>query len=967
MLKRLTISLLLPVAAAVVPAAAQETASSDDDEAVVGQPGTTAEEEVDEVVVTGEKTPVTRDVGAPVEVLDAAQMEQTSRSTMADFLRVDVPQNITQDSGIQNSGFQGRMQGNRNSAVSLRGLGKENNLLLFNGERLVDYAVPDSDGWRSGDVNATIPRVILDRTEVILDGGSALYGTDAISGVVDLIPNYSFRGIKFSVRSQHFEQKIDRLDTTMGVAFGFGNDRTSVVGAVDYQHVDNVTNVEIGQRLSTLFKGDTERMGYHTFGYRDYTGIAGGGSISQADPLCGNQAAFETNDAVGEVSSRDGFATCAQGLGETANKTIDTNNVTTFVGVDHEFSDRLSARLSLSYNDSEYGSIYHGNRHFTEWRSDNYDDALIPADHPGVQYYEQEFGGWDNGVGWVPGPVTQIINYRESRRAKHSSIQWRTGLGMDYRFSDAWRLELRGSYGVSQVNVHRLAVIPENAVNALQGLGGPDCDPATGVPGQGDCEWFNPFMSSGLPDAEDLGLRNSRKLLDWIMPMDSRYNEATLSSFQSLLIGDLDSVRFDGGPLEMVAGYEFRREREGVDYDELLNEGVYDDQNGARLIDYKVSQDVHAFMLQGTAPVTDRLTLQLATRYEDFERGYATFNPKLGVQWWLSQDFILRATLGTSYKAPSLSQTHASVYDQASWLNVGNPLDPYYQQGIFSGSAFTSNFNKVISPNPKLKPQESTNWSLGFNWLVNSSLDVNAGLVGITLRNIIEIKSASEMLRSPDCHDGIAADGHLRGTDGIGYTALGGYGNTVGVLIPTQGDGTTCFDVDPATGLPLRVHISPQNLYKREIVAMDAGAKWTAHTDVGTFTLRPNFSVLLKYTNQDAKDEEVVDWVGKRTFLGSGFAKYRLNMPLSWRRDRHTITLTTRWTSGLEREPPIPTARPYPSFVYWDLNWQMQLNEHVRTSFFANNVTNKFPIQGASIYPRNGRRLGFQLTAAFGG
>ncbi len=146
---------------------------------------------------------------------------------------------------------------------------------------------------------------------------------------------------------------------------------------------------------------------------------------------------------------------------------------------------------------------------------------------------------------------------------------------------------------------------------------------------------------------------------------------------------------------------------------------------------------------------------------------------------------------------------------------------------------------------------------------------------------------------------------------------------------------------------------------------MDAGGKWALETGLGTFTVRPNFSILLKYTNQDAPDEEVVDWVGKRTFLGSGFAKYRLNAPISWKFAKHTVTLTTRWTSGLTREPPIPTARPYPSFVYWDLNWQTQINKHYRLSLYANNVTHKFPIQTASIYPRNGRRIGFQFSATF--
>lgn len=924
--------------------------------------------QIEEMTVIGESIDAA-DAAAPVLELDAAQMEEAPRSTLADFLRVDVPQNITQDSGIQNSGFQGRMQGNRNSAISLRGLGKENNLVLLNGERMTDYAVADSNGWRSADVNATIPRIIIDRTEIMLDGGSAIYGTDAIAGVVNLIPDFDLRGVKYSLNSQHFEQKIQSLDTTVGLAFGVGNETSSLVGAIEYQLVDPVTNEDIGQKLNGTFEDDTEHFAYYTYGYRDYTGAVGGGSQNQLDPLCGNANIFAGQDSVGtpggQPGNSAGWTACGLSLGEIANKTIDTQLVTLFLGGEHRFSSRVTGSATVSANTSEYRSTYWGNRHFTEWSSGEYAGTYIPVNHPAVQYYEAQFGGWDNGVGWVPGPVTQIANYLESRGATHTSSQWRTGGNLDISLADDWSLELRATYGVSSVDVRRLAVIPENAIDALQGLGGPNCDQASGVPGTGACEWFNPFMSSGLSDADALGLSNSRELLDWIMPMDRRENDASLFSLQALVKTRLEQFELSGGAPELTFGYEYRLENEAVDYDPLLNAGVYDDQNGAPLIDYDIDREVEAILAQLVLPVSDRLRLEGSVRAEQTGGRYGTINPKVGFNWQPLADWVFRGTVSTTYKAPSIVHTEVPVYNQASWINLGNPLDPYYQQGIFSASAYTSNINKVQVANPDIRAQESFNYSFGFDWYPADDVSLTLSYVSIDFDNLIEIKSGGDLLKDPECNLGINPTGTISGTDGVSFQARGHYDYAVSTIIPRQGDGTNCFDIDPATGLISNIYVTPENVYERRIDALDLRGSWAFDTGVGRFTVRPNGSVLLKYTNQDDPDEPVVDWVGKRTFLGSGFAEYRLNMPVSWQRNDHTLTLTTRWTSGLQREPDIPTALDYPDFVYWDINWQWRYSENVRFSLYANNITNKFPLVGASIYPRDGRRIGLQVNGSF--
>ncbi|MEN8667941.1 MAG: TonB-dependent receptor plug domain-containing protein, partial [Ketobacter sp.] len=574
---------------------------------------------IEELTVTGSHIDSGANATSPIEIISGERLEEAARPTLSDFLRVDVTQNIAQDTGITNSGFQGRLQGNRNASVNLRGLGKENNLVLLDSDRMVHYAVPDDNGWRSADVNNTIPRILIKQTELLLDGGSALYGTDAIAGVVNLIPNYDLRGYKLNFSSQHFEQDADLADMTLAFAGGWGNDETSFILGAETQRTPAITNWMLEQRMPDL-SGAEANFVYHTFGVREFNGLSGSpqpGEAVLSDPLCGQNDLFGmypieaglVNGTSGD--GFDGYETCslARGL-ELFNYKIETDSDVLFVGLEHDFSDRLSGKFNISYGKTAIHNTYWNNQTFTEWRALNYDDALIPVNHPlygthpAVEYYDQQFPtqGWTSVAdGWSPGPAVQIINFGEDTQGGHESMQNRIAGQLNYSLSNNWNLKLNSIYGESEVNATRRAVIAEHAIMALRGLGGPNCDVVNGTPGQGGCEWFNPFMSSGLADADSLGLRNSREMLDFILPNDNRKFTAELFSTQAVVSGTVESWQMAGGPVSLALGYEFRWEQEGVDFDDFLNgNGVvygvggntYDDQGNASMIDYEESDRV---------------------------------------------------------------------------------------------------------------------------------------------------------------------------------------------------------------------------------------------------------------------------------------------------------------------------------------------------------------------------------------
>ncbi|MEY3660000.1 MAG: hypothetical protein RLZZ169_825, partial [Pseudomonadota bacterium] len=152
--------------------------------------------EVEEVLVTGTLLRTGRSDTSPVAVLGRESLVENPRPTISGFFSANVPQHQLEDSNQSNTARENRT---RVQGVSLRGLGAHNTLTLIDGQRTVDYAESISTGWRFVPIDQVIPAIALQRTELLLDGGSAIYGTDAVAGVVNLIPDYGFEGVRVSL------------------------------------------------------------------------------------------------------------------------------------------------------------------------------------------------------------------------------------------------------------------------------------------------------------------------------------------------------------------------------------------------------------------------------------------------------------------------------------------------------------------------------------------------------------------------------------------------------------------------------------------------------------------------------------------------------------------------------------------------------------------------------------------------
>ena len=897
---------------------------------------------------------------SPVSTIGAEQMFENPSASMMDYFVQDMTANNSGSVASQEGFGGGNIEGARNAAVNLRGLGSENTLTLVNGMRTVEYAVPDGDGWRSVDINATMPSIAFRRAEIMLDGGGALYGTDAIAGVVNLVPNYGFDGVKIQYKRLGFLDDVGTGSDHIGLLIGSSNEDTSFLAAIEFNNQAWATSADLGywnednDIFLTRDPSNENAAGLSSRNYIAYEPFANGGSrpsrASQwdlIDPLCespllgpvqvGADTYVDAPIYAGAISGN----TCKyySGLSPVGGGQTDKQSMTFMTGIEHSFSDDLQVEVNASFAQKDIVDHRFWGASTDESPFEILgpgQSALIPGSHPGVAY-----NGWNVNQDYLAS-VINGVSYMNFYEGEHEDNQFRIAAKLNWQLTDNLNLSIGNSVGVSNVTAHIRDFVPQNLQNALNGLGGSGCGGLT--PGANGCEYFNPFMSALLPNAAALGLANSGAITDYIFPQDTRDWTGTLRNTSAVLSGTLEALDFGAGEAGFAIGWETREDRLQVDYDQFLNSGMYFGQAGIPLADFDTTTSVDAIMGELVMPITDLVTVQLAVRAEDYDIGFSSTNPKIGVNWAVTDNLTARASWGTSFKAPTVFQTSITA-SAPGWittafpdqnadqpgLNCSNPATAAEiltgcRRNISGGSSGASriDYTEIYAGNPNLDPQESTNWSTGFDWDVNDSLSVSATYVSIEFDNLIDIPAGRDVVQIAGC------------TAGAGYSAPGTInGNAFGpgLYYAFAENGTSCFQLD-ATGFPIGVYSAPRNLANRTVEAVDFAVSYSLDTDFGRFSMRPNGTVFLTWEEQDSPGGTVSDVNGKAPTAGFGNAieQYRIILPISWDMGAHRVTYTARGQSGIENTlvPADSTDWQGASAVTYtytaDENWRMSIN-----------------------------------------
>jgi iron complex outermembrane receptor protein len=660
------------------------------------------------------------ETASPVQTVNRADIEKSGKTTVAELLQTLAVDNSGSVPTSFGSGFAAGASG-----ISLRGLGAQSTLVLLNGRRVAPYGLADDGQKTFADLNI-IPAEAVERVEILKDGASAIYGSDAIAGVVNVILRRDYVGTTVRA-SQGLSNEKDGADTRIAVTHGVGDletDRYNFLFSAEYGKKKEVWNRDRADR------GAVGRSDLRDFGFSAQEALGGTGAIVNSGSA-GSSIIGNVQRPSGGYFSRDSLAA---GNGFTR----------TFPGA------KCSNLTSHTQGDPLGGCLIDSSQQYNQMQPRQETLNLFSRAtfqlNPEWQAYIELNGyhsdstssstpsGISGSVGYPGGPVN---NATISLGANHPDNPY---------FGSAARLRYL-AYDVGP----RVSSIESNFTRAVAGLKGTaagwDIDTAVlfsmnKVDNQRDgylqrdvaYALLNPTAANvaaaqssaayrGLPAGtfwrigENAGL-NSQALYDALSPTIG--SDATTK----LALADFKASRefgqLPGGAIGVAVGAEVRH-----DSTELAPTAGTDRGNiiGLGYSAYEGQRNSVAVYTEAIAPVLKTLEISGALRYDHFNDVGNSYTPKVGFKFTPINSFALRGTFARGFRAPGAAENGRGGL--AAYSTATDPV----RCALGIAAACTSGSVAVItSPNPDLSPEKSKSFSLGAVWdpLPRTSISIDA-------------------------------------------------------------------------------------------------------------------------------------------------------------------------------------------------------------------------------------------------
>ena len=679
--------------------------------------------QLEEVVITGSYIKSTgEDEASPVEVLSTDYIVNSGAVDVG-----ELTSKLSVSSGTENnpdSFTSGETQGTSN--INLRGLGLTSTLVLVNGKRQTIAAAVANDGSVFVDTS-TIPMAALERVEILKEGATATYGSDAVAGVANFILRKDVEGIEISTG---YEEITDGGAGKYDVNFlaGFGNDTTRVTLAGTMIKQDSLSSAErpytTENAISTLGRSFLI-LGPNAVGTGDY---AGNYAFVETVPDANCEAnggllgtPYVPQDVVYGPGTGGG-AKCGFFYGPRFNIVNEEEKSQLYANLTHEFSDTLSMIAELGWTHHEV---------LDNPQSPSYPNLTFPTVMPGT-------GGspFNVPVRWYGRPLGAEA---PSPLAPRDSEALRASLQLDGELNNGWSWMGALTYSENDRVARQPDTIASRLVTAIAGNGGTS-----------GSETFNLFDPSA----------NSQELIDWMshLTYTNRKTEMTVADF--VVSGELFDMA--AGPVGFAAGAQWRDEGYSVKRDALYTQ-TNDSVTGALIpVDLiflgggtpvDVSRSSYALFAEANLPLTDSLEASVALRYEDLDSD-SSVDPKLSLRWQATDKLVLRASASSAFREPSLVQ----LYNQGTSLQ--GLVDP-----LVGGGALFVRVN--ARGNTDLQPETSTNYNIGAVYDVTDDLTVRLDYWRFNYEDVITIENAQGKLNNdPNGADVIRnASGSLGGVN----------------------------------------------------------------------------------------------------------------------------------------------------------------------------------------------------------
>ncbi len=638
-----------------VPASAQNAGQSD----AATDSGTLAT-----VVVTGSNIKRTDAEGSnPVQVIAREELEASGKVTVADVLRSISANTGNSTNETSNSGWSAGSAG-----IGLRGLSQKNTLVLLNGRRLANYGFP-SGGLSDTFVNLNaLPMVAVERLEVLKDGASAVYGSDAVAGVINIITRQNFEGLEFGGSlgtSDEGGMDTHRARAVAGIGDLYADGYNLLFSVEAY----NRKRLDQDQRSLTRSGIYTDQPGGRWNGWspKGARFLIDGVSVPLLDAN-GNCPQGTVLTASAPIDGLTGD-TCAFSQVPYTTLIPSTERYQAYVNGTVRINDNVEAFGEVIYSHIRGASIFGSSPYFTLEAGRfalNADtglaepvSAVLPAGNPYNPY------GVDTPIEYT------FFNLGQSVKTNRSDA-YRVLGGIRGR-TDRWDWEASAFTARSK---------EEEIVSA----GFANRWTLADALADGSYNLYDPSATSQSV-IDSIALRTVR-------PADSR-----LTGVDFKISGELFDL--PAGAVGFAAGAEWRHES-------LVSRNPWQIDAGLQIRPAIAAidgdRDVAAVYAEVNLPLTSTLELSLAGRGDDYSDFGSAFSPKAGLRWQPLEALVARASISRGFRAPSLSENSAST--NISYGSVIDPYDPDVPGSRQSPTNFTVG-------NANLDPERTHSYNVG--------------------------------------------------------------------------------------------------------------------------------------------------------------------------------------------------------------------------------------------------------------
>ena len=851
---------------------------------------------LDRIEVTGSRIrQVDLETAAPVLQISREDIEQQGFNSVADIL-----QNISAAGSPAISRTSPLSSGEAvgGSYIDLRNLGANRTLILVNGKRL---------GITNGGLQdvASIPAAMVERIEVLKDGASTIYGSDAIAGVINIITRQNFDGAEANAYIGQYGQG-DGTREQYSFVMGNTGEKGSVTVGVEFTEEDPVMAGDrwfSRRRFPTGEKSDPRPGGL--------SGISQWGSL-----IDGPNGTFLGNDPVtGEpiyntsytVNRPGGDATDFSDFHETNGNDVSNPSLasTVYSGVKrksvffngvYDISDDIRFESDVLYTDRESfaqnaGYPYRSDAFGTPMSIDSYYNPLgNQSDYAGEK---QAINFWRRG--WeVPRQVQNNLTTFRFTGEFAGAFQiadkyWDWDAGYLYN-------QNKGTQ-ISTGNLSLAAVQGAVGPSFLNSQGVVQCGTAANpIPlgfGPGACTPWNPLVPDGVTGQGGLADPGVQAYL--YLPGQA-LSETTTKAYYANLAGSLFSL--PAGDVGVAVGIEHRAEDGFFSPDALAQTGTSTDlASGPTGGGYALDEAYIEFLVPILAdmPFAQELSISLASRYSDYDTFGDTTNSKFGFTWKPLDSVLVRGTWSEGFRAPTVADLYGGVGQ--SFEDYTDPCDNLFgavagspqcladvpagyrqpandgEDGFADGPGTQTPIPFLSGSNPDLTPETSESQTLGVVWSPGFAQGLNMSLDWWNIRIENTIVSDSPTAILDDCY--------IRG-------------------ISSRCDalGSDAFVRDPVTGQITSLSFGGRNAGFQETEGFDFDLNYAMETAYGNFGL----AWLNTYVSKNEIKTDNLEGVPEQQNGFGGNFRLRSNASLTWDMGDFGATWSTRYYSGVKEE-----------------------------------------------------------------